>query len=85
MLRNSLLPVVTVLGPISASLLCGTFVIEAVFNIKGIGFYFVESITGRDYLLTLGLTVVYGTFLVTANFIVDVVYGIIDPRIRLVK
>ncbi len=85
MLRNALLPVITVLGPLTAGLLCGTFVIESIFNIQGIGYYFVTSVTNRDYLLVLALTAVYGTFLITANFIVDIVYGIVDPRIRLAK
>lgn len=84
-IRNALLPVVTVLGPISASLLTGTFVVESVFNIKGLGGYFVDSITNRDYGLVMGLTVLFGTFLVVANLVVDIVYGFVDPRIRLAK
>jgi len=84
-IRNALLPVVTVLGPISATLLTGTFVVESVFNIKGLGSYFVDSITSRDYGLIMGLTVLFGIFLVVANLIVDIVYGFIDPRIRLNK
>jgi len=82
-LRNALLPIVTVLGPIVAAVLTGTFVIERIFNIPGMGKFYVNSISDRDYTLTLGLTVFYGTFLIAANFIVDVLYGIIDPRIRL--
>ncbi len=84
-IRNALLPVVTVLGPITATLLTGTFVVESVFNIKGLGGYFVESITNRDYGLVMGLTVLFGTFLIVANLIVDILYGFIDPRIRLSK
>ena len=84
-IRNALLPVVTVLGPLSASLLTGTFVVESVFNIKGLGSYFVDSITNRDYYLVMGLTVLFGTFLVIANLIVDIIYGFVDPRIRLAK
>lgn len=82
-IRNALLPIITVLGPITASLLTGTFVVEAIFNIKGLGGYYVESIANRDYGLVMGLTVLFGTFLVTANLVVDVLYGLIDPRIRL--
>jgi oligopeptide transport system permease protein len=82
-LRNALLPIITVLGPIVAAVLTGTFVIERIFNIPGMGKFYVNSISDRDYTLTLGLTVFYGTFLIAANFIVDVLYGIIDPRIRL--
>lgn len=84
-IRNALLPVVTVLGPISATLLTGTFVVESVFNIKGLGSYFVDSISNRDYGLVMGLTVLFGTFLVVANLVVDIIYGFVDPRIRLAK
>jgi oligopeptide transport system permease protein len=82
-IRNALLPIVTVLGPITASLLTGTFVVEAIFNIKGLGGYYVESIANRDYGLVMGLTVLFGSFLVTANLAVEILYGWIDPRIRL--
>lgn len=81
-LRNAILPVVTILGPLTATLLTGTFVVEAVFNIKGLGGYFVESITQRDYGLVMGLTVLFGTFLILANLFVDILYGFVDPRIR---
>ncbi|GHU96810.1 dipeptide transport system permease protein DppB [Spirochaetia bacterium] len=84
-IRNALLPVLTILGPIAASLLAGTFVVEAVFNIKGLGGYFVESISQRDYGLVMGLTVLFGAFLILANLLVDLLYGLIDPRIRLGK
>jgi len=84
-IRNALLPVVTVLGPLTASLLTGTFVVEAIFNIKGLGGYYVESISERDYGLVMGLTVLFGTFLVAANLLVDIIYGFVDPRIRLSK
>ncbi len=82
-LRNALLPVVTVLGPLTATLLTGTFVVENIFNIKGLGSYYVESISNRDYGLVMGLTVLFGTFLVVCNLLVDILYGLIDPRIRL--
>jgi oligopeptide transport system permease protein len=82
-IRNALLPVLTILGPIAAPLLTGTFVVEAVFNIKGLGGYFVESISQRDYGLVMGLTVLFGTFLILANLVVDLLYGFVDPRIRL--
>jgi len=84
-IRNALLPVVTLLGPISATLLTGTFVVESIFNIRGLGSHFVESVANRDFALVMGLTVLFGTFLVMANLIVDIVYGFIDPRIRLSK
>ena len=82
-LRNALLPVVTVLGPIVAAVLTGTFVIERIFNIPGMGKFYVNGISDRDYTLTLGLTVFYGIFLIGANFIVDILYGWIDPRIQM--
>lgn len=81
-LRNALLPVVTVLGPIVAAVLTGTFVIERIFNIPGMGKFYVNAISDRDYTLTLGLTVFYGIFLIAANFLVDILYGVIDPRIQ---
>ncbi|MBF4693441.1 ABC transporter permease [Fusibacter ferrireducens] len=84
-IRNAMVPIVTMLGPMVASVLMGTFVIEKIFAIPGLGQHFVNSITGLDYTMTLGLTIFYGSFLVLANFIVDIAYGIIDPRIRIEK
>lgn len=84
-LRNALLPIVTSLGPMVASVLMGTFVIEQIFAIPGLGRHFVQSIQSLDYTMTLGLTIFFGTFLVTANFLVDIAYGLIDPRIRITK
>ncbi|MCR8656793.1 ABC transporter permease [Paenibacillus endoradicis] len=81
-LRNSMLPIVTVLGPLVANVLMGTFVVEQIFAIPGLGLHFVQSVQSLDYTMALGLTVFFGAFLVTANFIVDLVYGFIDPRIR---
>lgn len=82
-IRNAITPVVTVLGPVVASVLCGTFVIESIFAIPGMGKYYVESVQNLDYSLVLGMTVFYGSFLILANLVVDILYGIIDPRIRL--
>lgn len=81
-LRNAMLPIVTVLGPLVASVLMGTFVIEQIFAIPGLGMHFVQSVQSLDYTMALGLTIFFGAFLVVANFIVDIVYGLIDPRIR---
>lgn len=80
--RNAILPVITVMGPVVASILTGTFVIESIFSIPGMGQYYVESISGLDYTMVLGITVFYGVFLVGANLIVDILYGLVDPRIR---
>ncbi len=82
-LRNALLPVVTVLGPMTAGLLTGAFVIEKVFAIPGMGKHFVTSVTDQNYTVIAGTTVFYGAFLVLANLAVDIAYGFIDPRIRL--
>ncbi len=84
-LRNALMPVITVLGPITATVLTGAFVVEQVFSIPGMGKYFVIGITENDYLLTAGTTVFYGVFLVLSTLIVDLLYGVIDPRVKISK
>lgn len=81
-IRNSILPVVTILGPTIAELLTGSFVIENIFAIPGLGKHFVDSIRNLDYALVLGLTIVFGIFLVSMQLVVDILYGIIDPRIN---
>jgi dipeptide transport system permease protein len=84
-LRNALLPVITVLGSLAASILTGTFVIEKIFAIPGMGKYFVESINQRDYPVIMGTTVFYSAILIMMLFLVDIAYGILDPRIKLHK
>ena len=84
-LRNAMLPIVTGLGPLVASVLMGTFVIEKIFAIPGLGQHFVNAIQSLDYTMTLGLTVFFGAFLIIANFLVDLAYGLIDPRITIGK
>ncbi|GAA4715130.1 ABC transporter permease [Brevibacillus fulvus] len=84
-LRNSLLPVITLLGSLIANVLTGSFVIEKIFAIPGMGKYFVDSIYNRDYTVIMGTTVFYSTLLIILMFLVDIVYGIIDPRIKLYK
>lgn len=81
-LKNSIIPVVTYLGPLIASIMTGSFVIEKMFSIPGIGRQFVESITNRDYTVILGFTIFYASLLVTCNLIVDIVYALVDPRIK---
>ena len=81
-IRNASLPVVTVVGISIATLLTGTFVIENIFSIPGMGRYYVMGIQNLDYPLIQGLTVVYGSFLVAAQLLVDIFYGFVDPRIR---
>ncbi|NLM43526.1 MAG: ABC transporter permease [Clostridiales bacterium] len=84
-IRNAILPVVTVLGPIAAALLTGTFVVEQIFAIPGLGRHYVLSIQNLDYTMVLGLTIFFGAFLVFMNFLVDIAYGFVDPRIRVGK
>ena len=81
-LRNSLIPVVTVLGPVAANLLTGSFVIEQIFALPGIGRHFVLSITNRDYTAIMGITIFYATILMVMIFIVDMLYLVLDPRIK---
>lgn len=81
-LRNALIPVVTILGPTIAALVTGSFVIEKIFALPGMGKHFVTSITNRDYTTILGITIFYSTFLVVMVFIVDLFYVLIDPRIK---
>lgn len=82
-LRNALIPVVTYLGPLVAGILTGSFVIEKIFAIPGLGREFVTSIYNRDYMMIMGITIFYSTLLVVCNLIVDLLYAVIDPRIKL--
>ncbi|HPT78678.1 MAG TPA: ABC transporter permease [Candidatus Atribacteria bacterium] len=82
-LRNALVPVITYLGPLTAGILTGSFVIEKVFTIPGLGGEFISSITSRDYPMIMGLTVFYASLLVIMNLVVDILYCIVDPRIKL--
>ena len=81
-LRNALIPVVTVLGPTIAGLLTGSFVIERIFAIPGLGFYFVNSVSQRDYTTIMGMTIFYAAFLMAMVLLVDLFYCLIDPRIK---
>lgn len=82
-LRNAILPVVTYLGPLLAYALTGSFVVETIFTIPGLGDSFISSITGRDYPLIMGTTIFLAFLIVTMNLLVDIIYKIIDPRINL--
>lgn len=84
-LRNALIPVVTVMGPITAFLITGSFVVEHIFAIPGIGRFFVLAVSNRDYPLVMGITIVYTIILVLANLIVDILYVYLDPRIKFDK
>jgi len=81
-LLHSLIPVLTVIGPLAAALLTGSFVVEYVFAIPGMGRFFITAVTDRDYPLIMGVTLVYTALLVGANLVVDLLYSVVDPRIR---
>ncbi|MCD4803033.1 MAG: ABC transporter permease [Anaerolineales bacterium] len=81
-LKNSLIPVVTILGPAFATMLTGTFIVESIFGINGMGKHFVNSIGNRDYQVITGVTLIYAFVLVIANLLVDISYAWLDPRIR---
>jgi ABC-type dipeptide/oligopeptide/nickel transport system permease component len=82
-LRNAMLPVITVLGPAIAAITTGGFVVELVFAIPGLGRYFVQAVQQLDYTVIMGTTVFYGAFLVLMVILVDLLYGVVDPRVRL--
>lgn len=82
-LRNSIMPVVTVMGPTVASVMTGTFVIESIFSVPGLGKYFVTSIKNLDYTMIGGTTIFYGALLIACTLAVDLLYGLIDPRVKL--
>ena len=82
MLRGGLLPVVSYLGPAIASMLTGSVVVEKIFNVPGIGPYFVDAAFNRDYFLVMGIVLLYAFFLLLLNLVVDVTYGFLDPRIE---
>jgi len=84
-LRNAILPVVTVLGPVFVNLITGTLVIEQIFVVPGLGKHFVQSIYSNDYTMITGLTIFYSFLLVVVLFLTDILYGFVDPRIRLAK
>lgn len=81
--RNAIMPVITVLGPITASVLTGAFVVEKIFGVPGLGASFVNSVSEQDYTMISGTTMFYGAFLIIANLVVDLAYGFIDPRVKL--
>jgi oligopeptide transport system permease protein len=82
MIRNALIPVVTILGPTLAYLVTGSFIIESVFGIPGIGRYYVTSISQKDYGVLMAMTILYAFAVAFLNLVVDVLYAYIDPRIR---
>src|SRR5699024_8262699 len=82
-IRNAILPVVSYLGPLVVSILTGSFIIEKIFAITGLGNEFVESVTNRDFTVIMGTTVFFSVLLLVSILIVDIIYGLIDPRIKI--
>ncbi|MBI3802919.1 MAG: ABC transporter permease [Nitrospirae bacterium] len=82
-LKNAITPVVTILGPLTATLVTGSFVVEFIFSVPGMGKYFITAVTNRDYPLIMGVTLLYAVLIVIANLLVDLLYTLIDPRVRL--
>ena len=85
MLRNAFIPALTLLGPEVAAVFTGAFVTEKMFGIPGLGFYYVSSINDRDYTMIIGTTVFYAILFVAIQLVVDILYGVVDPRITLTK
>ena len=81
-LKNSIYPIVSVIGPLTAGLVTGSFVIEFIFSIPGMGSFFITAVTNRDYPLIMGVTLVYAVLIVLANIMVDIIYMWLDPRVR---
>jgi oligopeptide transport system permease protein len=81
-LRPALLPVISFLGPATAAVITGSVVIEQIFGIPGLGRYFVQGALNRDYTLVMGVVVFYGILIIVFNFLVDLVYALLDPKIR---
>lgn len=82
-LKNALTPVITMLGPLTASLVSGSFIVEFIFSIPGMGRFFITAVTNRDYPLIMGVTLVYAILIVAANLVVDLIYPLVDPKVRL--
>jgi oligopeptide transport system permease protein len=82
-IRNALLPVVSYMGPLISAILTGSFIIEKIFGIPGLGMHFVTSITNRDYTTIMGVTVFFSVLLLVSILLVDIAYGLIDPRIQI--
>ncbi len=81
-LRNSLIPLISILGPISAAIITGSFAVELIFAIPGLGKYFVTAVTNRDYTVVMGITIVYSVLLILFNTLTDIIYALVDPRFR---
>jgi ABC-type dipeptide/oligopeptide/nickel transport system permease component len=82
MLKNALIPILTIIGPLFAGIGTGSFFVETIYRVPGLGRFFVESMTGRDYPMIMAVVLLYGIFLAIMNLVVDLLYGVLDPRIR---
>ncbi|NLK21147.1 MAG: ABC transporter permease [Epulopiscium sp.] len=82
-LRNAIMPIITVLGPLFAALITGSIVVEKIFAVAGLGEYFVSTITEQDYPMIMGITIFYATLIITSMLAVDIIYGLIDPRLKI--
>jgi ABC-type dipeptide/oligopeptide/nickel transport system permease component len=81
-LKNALIPVLTIIGPLFAAVGTGSFFVETIYRVPGLGRFFVESMTGRDYPMIMAVVLLYGAFLAVMNLMVDLFYAVLDPRIR---
>jgi ABC-type dipeptide/oligopeptide/nickel transport system permease component len=84
-MKNAMIPVATIVGPVTAGLITGSFLIEQIFSVPGIGRLYVRSILQRDYPVIMATTLLYAFLIMVANITVDIVYGILDPRIKVGK
>jgi oligopeptide transport system permease protein len=82
-LRAALLPLVSYLGPAVAAILTGSLIVEEIFGIPGIGRYFIQGALNRDYTLVMGVVICYASLIILLNFLADIAYGLLDPRVRL--
>ena len=83
--RNAVLPAITILGPQIAGIFTGSFIIERIFSIPGLGAYYITSINDRDYTMIMGTTMFYAILFIVTQLLVDILYGVVDPRIRIDK
>lgn len=84
-LRNSMIPIITMIGPAISGVFAGSFILEKMFSIPGLGFYYVKAVSDNDYTMIIGLTIFFAILFVGALIVVDILYGIVDPRIRVAK
>jgi oligopeptide transport system permease protein len=81
-IKNAMIPVLTLMGPIAAALVTGSFIVENMYSIPGVGRAFVEAVQGRDYGMIMGTTLFYAAIVAVANLVVDLLYAVVDPRVR---